>query len=232
MASMLRLLAPIFLDRPAVPRWLKLGYGAFLPVLVPVYWREYGPGNFLWLSDVALGGTALAVILERPAVAGMMAVGVLPLEFAWTLDFILGGRALGLAGYMFDTGKSRFLRGLSLFHMALPPTLLWMLHRFGYDRRSLVRQTALTWLILPLSYALTDPAANVNWVFGPGPKPQRRIDPRLYLALEMAALPLLFMWPTHRLLCRFFLRQPACRAGSPAPREAGADMLPTGADAA
>ncbi len=191
------------LIRPAVPRWLKLGYAAFLPVLVPVYWREYGPANFLWLSDIALGGTALAVILERPSLAGMMAVGVLPLELAWTLDFALGGRPLGLAGYMFDPNRSRFLRGLSLFHIALPPTLLWMLRRFGYDRRSLARQTLLTSIVLPLTYAVTDPAANVNWVFGLGPKPQRRINPLLYLALEMAALPLLFMWPTHRVLRRF-----------------------------
>ncbi|HEX7968973.1 MAG TPA: hypothetical protein VF502_12205 [Stellaceae bacterium] len=213
-----RLLDSTALTCPVVPRWLKLGYGSFLAVLVPVYWREYGPGNFLWLSDIALVGTTLAVVMERPALAGMMAVGVLPLEFAWTLDFLLGGRALGLAGYMFDSGKSRFLRGLSLFHIVLPPTLLWMLDRFGYDRRSLARQTLLTWLILPLTYALTDPAANVNWVFGPGAKPQHRINPLLYLALEMAILPLLFMWPTHWLLRRFFSRQQRLQKRASRPR--------------
>lgn len=187
-----------------VPMWLKLGYGSFLGVLVPVYWRSYGPGNFLWLSDLALGATAAAVICERPDLAGMTAVGALPLEAAWNLDFAMGGRALGLAGYMFDDGRSRFLRGLSLFHVALPPTLIWMLRRFGYDHRSLGRQTLLTWLVLPLSYAFTDPAENINWVFGPGSSPQHRIPPVVYLALEMAALPLFALLPTHLLLRRLF----------------------------
>lgn len=188
----------------AVPTWLKLGYGSFLCVLVPIYWRKYGPANFLWLSDIALGSTTAAVICERPALAGMMAVGVLPLEAAWCLDFATGGRILGIAGYMFDERRSRFLRALSLFHLALPPTLIWMLWRFGYDRRSLFRQTLLTWLVLPLSYALTDPAKNINWVFGPGSSPQHRIPPLAHLAVEMAALPLLAFLPMHLLLCRFF----------------------------
>lgn len=190
-------------DGAGVPMWLKLGYGSFLCVLVPVYWRQYGPRNFLWLSDVALGATAAAVICESPPLAGMMAVGVLPLEAAWNVDFALGGR-YGLADYMCDRRRSRFLRGLSLFHVALPPTLLWMLGRFGYDRRSLARQTLVTWALLPLTYALTDPAKNINWAFGPGPQPQRRIPPLAYLALEMAALPLFALLPTHLLLRRLF----------------------------
>jgi hypothetical protein len=190
--------------RARIPLWLKLAYGSFLGLLVPVYWRSYGPGNFLWLSDIALGATAAAVVFEAPAPAGMMAVGVLPLEIAWTIDFATGGRALGLADYMFDRGKPRFLRALSLFHVALPPTWLWMLARFGYDRRSLRRQTLLTWAVLPLTYHLTDPEANVNWVFGPGSSPQRRIPPLAYLALEMAALPLFAFLPTHLLLRRLF----------------------------
>lgn len=194
-----------------VPVWLKLGYGSFLSVLVPVYWRAYGPGNFLWLSDIALGSTAAAVIFERGALAGMMAVGVLPLELAWTADFMTAGRALGLAGYMFDGSKPRFLRALSLFHLALPPTLFWLLCRFGYDRRSLARQTALTWLVLPLSYALTKPDENINWVFGPGQSPQTRIPPLLYLALEMAVLPFAVFLPTHLALSRLFPVEPAGR---------------------
>lgn len=188
----------------AVPIWLKLGYGSLLGALVPVYWRNYGPGNFLWLSDIALGSTAAAVICERPEPVAMMAVGVLPLEAAWSLDFATGGRLLGLTAYMFDRRWSRPLRGLSLFHLALPPTWTWMLARFGYDRRSLFRQTLLTWLVLPLTYGLTDPAKNINWVFGPGSSPQRRIPPLAYLALEMAVLPLLVFLPMHRLLCRLF----------------------------
>lgn len=194
-------------DPPAPPLWLKVAFGAFLCVLVPVYWRHYGPGNFLWFSDIALFSTAIAVIVERPAalrpaLIGMIAVGVLPLEVAWCIDFALGGKLLGLTAYMFDATKPLYLRSLSLFHVALPPMVLWMLIRFGYDRRSLRRQVLLIWLVLPLTYALTDPSLNVNWVFGPGNEPQTRIPPLAYLALEMAALPLLVALPMHRLLRR------------------------------
>lgn len=187
-----------------VPHWLKLAYGSFVAALVPVYWRAYGPGNFLWLSDIGLAATAAAVIAERPALAETMAVGLLPLETAWSLDFAAGGKLLGLSGYMFEPERPRWLRGLSLFHLALPPTWLWMMRRFGYDRRSFRRHALLTTAVLPLSYALTAPDANVNWVFGPGPSPQRRLSPLHYLALEMAALPLLVQLPMHLLLCRRF----------------------------
>jgi hypothetical protein len=188
----------------SAPVWLKVAYGGFVAVLVPVYWHHYGPQNFLWLSDLALFATAASVITGARWPAGMAAVGALPLEIAWTVDFLAGGRILDLAGYMFDASKLLYLRGLSLFHIALPPTLLWLLHRFGYDRRSLLRQTALTMVLLPATWLITVPEENINWVYGPGAGPQNAIPPLLYLALEMAALPLLAHLPTHFVLKRLF----------------------------
>lgn len=190
----------------AAPLWLKLAYGGFVAVLVPVYWHHYGPQNFLWLSDLALFATTATVVTGARWPAGMAAVGVLPLEIAWNADFIAGGRVLNLAGYMFDPATPLYLRGLSLFHVALPPTLLWLLHRIGYDRRSFVRQTALTTILLPLTWLTTTPEKNINWVFGPGKGAQNALPPLLYLALEMAALPLLAFLPMHFLLKRLFNR--------------------------
>jgi hypothetical protein len=77
---------------PAIPIWLKLAVPAFLCVLMPIYWREYGPSNFLWFSDIALGFTAIAVIFDLPIFACMVAVGFLPLELAWCLDFATGSK--------------------------------------------------------------------------------------------------------------------------------------------
>jgi hypothetical protein len=37
-----------------IPLWIKLFITLFLCVLVPVYWRNFGPANFLWGSDIAL----------------------------------------------------------------------------------------------------------------------------------------------------------------------------------
>jgi hypothetical protein len=120
--------------------------------------------------------------------ASMPAVGVLPLELAWTVDFLAGGRLIGLAAYMFDAGLPRYLRSLSLFHLALPPTLLLLLYRFGYDERALVCQTLLTWIVLIVTFMVTDPEKNINWVLGPGSKPQHCLPPLLYLALAMVVL--------------------------------------------
>ncbi len=191
-------------SRAVVPLWLKLAYAALVCVIVPIYWRDWGPTNFLWLSDICLFSTAIAVIFEKPALAGMMAVGVLPLELAWCVDFVSGSHLIGLTDYMFDSTKPLFLRGLSLFHVVLPPTILWLLHRFGYDPRSLPRQLALLWVILPVTYFLSDPSDNINWVFGPGNQPQHVIPPPVYLALEMAVLPLFVLWPMHLLMRRLF----------------------------
>lgn len=184
-----------------IPLWLKLGYAALVAVIVVVYWRAYGPSNFLWLSDIALGCVALAVILESPLLASMPAVGVLPLEIIWTVDFLTAGRLIGLAGYMFDPKYTLFLRSLSLFHLALPPTILWMLWRFGYDARALPLQLAVTWASLWFCYLFTDRELNINWVFGPGEKPQARISPRLYFAAVLAvftaivlAMHFLLLW--------------------------------------
>ena len=62
-----------------IPRWLKLAACAFIALLVPVYWLNYGPANFLWLSDLAWFATSAALVFESPVLAGI-AVGVLPLE--------------------------------------------------------------------------------------------------------------------------------------------------------
>ena len=187
-----------------IPLWLKFAYIAFLCIFIPVYVRDWGWANFLWLSDICLFSTAVAVIFEQPALASMMAIGVLPLELAWAADFLTGGKVIGLATYMFDDSKSYFLRGLSLFHLALPPTILWMLYRFGYDPRALWRQVAFTWVILLVTYAVSTPGDNINWVYGPGSKPQQMIPPNIYFAIEMIALPLFVLWPMHWLMQRLF----------------------------
>lgn len=184
--------------------WLTLAYGLAIPIIVGVYWRAYGPSNFLWLSDIALFFTFAALLSGNPLLASMPAVGVLALEIAWTADFLLRGRLIGLAAYMFDTKLPLYLRSLSLFHLALPPTLIFLLYRLGYDRRALIYQTLLTWAVLIACYVATDPNKNINWVFGPGSEPQRRVPPLLYLGLEMAILPLCLFLPTHLLLIVIF----------------------------
>lgn len=195
---------PLPNEPEAVPLWLKLVYSAFVAVLVPVYWVKWGPGNFLWFSDLALFGALVAVWFESSLLASMMTVGVLLPELAWNLEFffrlLTGKEIFGLTGYMFNSEKPLYLRALSLFHVILPALLLWLLFRLGYDSRAWYYQTALAWVVLPLSYLFTAPQDNVNWVYGPGEKPQNRVHPLLYLAGVMLFFPLVVYLPTHFLL--------------------------------
>ena len=187
-----------------IPLWLTLAYGLAVPVIAIIYWREYGPANFLWLSDIALAFTFAALLSGNRLLASMAAVGVLVLELAWMIDFLSAGRLIGLAAYMFDSKLPLYLRGLSLFHLALPPTLLFLLYRLGYDQRALIYQTLLTWVVLIITYLVTDPKKNINWVFGPGSKPQQVLPPLIYLGFELVVIPVCVFLPTHLLLKRIF----------------------------
>ncbi len=195
---------PSWIGHGRIPLWIKILYSLFLCVLVPVYWQHYGPANFLWASDIALFIVLAALWSERPLLNSMMVIGVLPFEIAWIIAFLTGPHLLGMASYMFEAERPLYLRGLSLFHMILPLIMIFLLRRLGYDRRALVAQTLLTWIVLPVTYLVTDPADNVNLVFGFGGEPQTVIHPLLYLALEMILLPVVICWPAHLVLQRLF----------------------------
>ena len=193
-----------------IPLPLKVGYTLFLCVLVPVYWIYWGPKNFLWFSDIALLTTAVALWLESSLLASMMMLAIALPELAWNVDFlgrlITGRQLLGLSGYMFDQEKPLPLRALSLFHVVLPIVLLWLVHRLGYHERAWLFQTLVALVVLPLTYWLTDPADNVNWVYAPGSAAQTRMHPRAYLALTMIFFPVVIYLPAHLLLRTLFGR--------------------------
>lgn len=195
-----------------VPLWLKLAYAVFLAVMVPVYARKAVAGvrNFLWFSDIALFGTVAALWLESRLIASMMGVAVLLPELVWNLSLVsrlLFGRGVtGIADYMFDPREYWYMRALSLFHLHMPIALVWLIWRLGYDSRALIAQTLLALIILPLTYALTEPRFNINRVFGPGSQPQRRVHPLIYLFLLMLIGPLIVYVPTHLILDGIFGR--------------------------
>jgi hypothetical protein len=188
-----------------IPLWIKVSYTAFTVVTVAVYLKKYPLWNFLWASDIALIVTVPAVWLESSLLASMMVLGVLLPEAIWNASFfwrlLTGKRLDGLTDYMFDPAKPRYLRAISLFHVFLPLLLLWMVSRLGYDARAPIGQTALAWIVLPLTYWLVDPKVeNVNWVFGWGAAPQTRMPPLAHLGLVMIGFPVLIYLPTHLLV--------------------------------
>ncbi|MFI4923168.1 MAG: hypothetical protein ACHP6J_05595, partial [Burkholderiales bacterium] len=120
-----------------IPLWIKLAYTLFVAIIVAVYAVKYSSSNFLWFSDIALLFTVPALWFESPFLASMVAVGILLPDMLWNLSFfgqlLTGKRVSGLADYMFDVRRPLYLRALSLFHVILPPLLVWMLARLGYD---------------------------------------------------------------------------------------------------
>jgi hypothetical protein len=197
-----------------IPLWIKLLYTGFMCVLVPYYWRAYGPTNFLYFCDVALFLALLAVWSEKGLWASMPLVGILLPQALWIVDFLGGlfGRHLvGMTAYMFDEGIPLFTRALSLFHFWLPLFLLWIVWRIGYDRRAIVGWTALAWLLMVVGYFFmpAPPAppdnpnlpVNINYVYGLSDRaPQSWMPPWEYFGLLMVGLPLCIFLPTHLLL--------------------------------
>lgn len=195
-----------------LPLSLKLAYSGFLLVLVPVYWRHYGPTNFLYFCDVALLLTGVGLWWESPLLISMATVGILLPQLFWLLDLasrVLGRPLSGMTAYMFDRHRSVFLRGLSLFHGWLPLLLLWLVYRLGYDPRALPLWSALAGALVLVSYFMLPPPSpkrgqrpvNVNYVHGlSDDEPQRWMPPLAWLGVCLFGFPLLLYLPAHLLL--------------------------------
>lgn len=205
-----------------VPLWLKLGYTAFVAVLVPCYWSLYGPTNFLYFCDLSLFFTLAAVWTESALLASMPAVGILLPQALWMVDFLsmaVGLKGLGLTAYMFDSHKPLFTRGLSFFHFWLPILIVYLVWRLGYDRRALKAWSIVAFVVVLICYFLLPapppPLAhpnlpvNVNYVYGlSDEKPQSWMHPHLYFLTELAVLGAGIYLPTHLALLKCF-RPPA-----------------------
>lgn len=215
-----------------IPLPVKVVYTAFVVVLVPYYWQTYGPTNFFYFCDVALLMTLPALWREDALLASAAGVGIILPQVFWQLDFLAqlcGFETFGLTAYMFDPQFSLFARFLSFFHFWLPLLLIWTISRLGYDPRGLPLWTALSVVLILISYfALPAPPAppsdpllpvNVNYVYGlSNDAPQPWMPPQLYVVLLMLGLPLLVYYPTHRLLMKFFPTRPECGGNGPGDR--------------
>lgn len=201
----------------AIPLAVKLAYSAFMAVLLPVYLRKYGPTNFLYFCDVALLLTLVGVWLEDPLMLSVATVGILVAQVFWLLFFLshlFGRRLSGMTDYMFESQRSLFLRGLSLFHGWLPLLLLYLVSRTGYDPRALPIWTAIATALVLVCYFLMPPPSpassrglapvNINYVYGfDNEKPQRWMPQWAWLLVVLAGFPLLLYLPAHFLLLYF-----------------------------
>ena len=190
-----------------IPAWLRWSALLWLLIWFPTYWHTWGAANFLHLCDVAVILTCVGLWTSNALLISSQAVSSLLIDFTWALDaacrFFLGHHLIGGTEYLFDSRFSLAVRLLSLFHLVMPPLLLWSLHRLGYDRRAWPLQSAIAIAIF-IASRFTDPAKNLNFAFrdaffhrawGPAP---------VHIAISLLLLFFGAYLPTHLLLMSLF----------------------------
>lgn len=181
-----------------------------------------GAGSLLFFCNVALFVATVGICLERALLVSMAAVGVVLIQLLWVADLLLTAAnvsPLGMTAFMLSDSLPMFKKGLALFHAWLPFVLLFALSRLGYDPRAFPYWSALTCVLLLVSYLfLPRPPApvdnptlsvNVNFVFGLRMGgPQQRMPELVWLFGEMLFLLLAVFLPSHLAFKRFFRPDP------------------------
>jgi hypothetical protein len=183
----------------AIPPSVKLIWTACVLVWVPVYWRQYGAQNFLFFCDIGNILITLGLWLESSLIFSWQAVGLLVFQTLYAIDligaFLSGRHAFGGTEYMFDPHIPLVVRLLGLYHVVVPPLLLWAVRRLGYDGRGFGLQTLTLWIVVPINFFWRR-AYNVNWARGLGHE-QHIMPAWLYLLGYLIVVPLVVYLPTH-----------------------------------
>ena len=186
-----------------IPLWLKVVWTVWVVVWVPVYWRQYGLQNFLFFCDLGNLFITVGLWLENSLIFSWQATGLLVFQNLFALDLLItlvsGRHLIGGTEYMFDPHIALWIRLLSLFHVVVPPLLLWAIWRLGYDRRGWKYQTLTAWMVVPINY-FWRPEYDVNWARGPFFQEQHAMPGVVYLLGYLILVPAMVYYPTHRLL--------------------------------
>jgi hypothetical protein len=101
---------------------------------------------------------------------------------------------------MFNPDLPLLGRLTSLYHIVLPPVLLWVLRHVGYDRRAPWALTGIAIPALTATWLWTDPERNINWLAAPMGIEQVWLPDAAFLGAMMVSYPLLLFWPGHGLV--------------------------------
>jgi len=182
-----------------IPLWLKIIWTVFVVVWAPLYLRQYGAQNFLFYCDLGNLLIMVGLWLESRLIISWQAVGLLVFQSLYAVDLLgallLRRHAFGGTEYMFDPAIPIFIRALGLYHLLVPPLLLWAVRRLGYDRRAWKWQTVLMAIVVPINF-FWRPEYNVNFTRGIGHE-QHLMPSWLYLVGYLIVAPVLVYWPTH-----------------------------------
>ena len=190
-----------------LPVWIRRVAFVWLVFWFAVYWRSWGPLNFLHFCDIAEILSCIGFVADSPLLTSSQAVASLLVDAAWALDagwtLLFRRHLIGGTEYLFDPSHALWVRLLSLFHLALPVLLLWALHRLGYDRRGFPLQLGIAFVgfvasrLAPadqnLNYAYADPFLHRAW----GPVP-------VHILVAFLFMLIVVYLPTHLILKRVF----------------------------
>lgn len=147
-------------------RWLGV---VWLAVYLPSYGMAYSLWNFLFLCNIGVILTALALIAGSRLLLSSQAVGAPVIGIAWSLDagwrVATGSFLYGATAYMWDPQYPLFTRLISLYHVAWPIVLVLWVRKAGYDRRGWPLQVAIAAVGLLVARGFTAPEDNVNFAF-------------------------------------------------------------------
>lgn len=195
-------------------RWLAL---AWLCMYLPVYGATYGAWHFLFLCNLGITLTAVALIAGKPAWLSAPAVAAPAIALAWLADagmkLVTGQFLHGGTAYMWDAALPPLVRWLSLYHLAWPLLLAACLHRHGYDRRGWRWQSLWAAAAFALGFFVAPAAENLNYVWHWPGRPAPSI-PWLHAASALLVLVFAVYWPTHRMLTTLF-RAPSPQRAPP-----------------
>jgi len=187
---------------------IKILLTVFIVILLPIYKRTYGYQNFLWLSDIGLFLTIIALWIQSSLLISIAVILILPFEIVWMIDFffqlLTRKKLLGIVDYMFNQQYSLYIRLFSLFHIVVPIIWIWCLLMWGYNNNAFQYAVLLLWIVLAISYFFTDVSKNINWVFAPVVYHWQGISQFLWLLILFIAIPLFIILPIHLLFIQFF----------------------------
>jgi len=189
-----------------IPLWIKVLWTVCVIAWIPLYWRQYGPQNFLFFCDLGNLFITAGLWMESSLIFSWQASGLLLFQTVFIIDvagtFLSGRHWIGGTEYMFDPHIPLSIRLLSLFHVVTPPLLLWAIARLGYDGRGWKYQTLTAWIVVPINY-FWRPEYDVNWARGPFFREQHVVPGLSYLLAYLIVVPVSIYYPTHRFLLWF-----------------------------
>ena len=181
------------------PSWLKATAVLFVCIFIPAHWHYSGLTNFLWLSDIGLFGTVLALLLGSRLLASLMLLATLsPDGVGWDVDFLVacltGWHPLNATVYIRPACPA-LIRGFRSFRSG---AACWCGWSTGGIRPAGARGASLlTSVLLVLTYLITHPERNIS---GSGPGQRNRSCPMALSVGDDLGSPVLFYLPVHWLL--------------------------------